>query len=603
MKTYLFLATTLLLIGCNQTDTNYDAASNSASPISVGVPFTQENFLQNAWSENQTAELLDKTMRIKFSYNDTGLSENERAAVKELLLAGERMHSIYIDQVHPHAREYEALLSGQQKRTDIKELFRIMKGPIATTLDNKRINYFQSKLKTANENVYPQGVSREELDAFMLENPERKDSILHLRSVVKKATQSNIDEVLRTLVERPSLNVLHPGLTERVQNATGYFSVPYSVAYADDIFYIYDRLNAAANHMKVEDPAFAKYLTLRARDLLADDYDGGDATWVTANFKGNLNAQIGSYETYDDSLFGVKSYFSLSLLQKDSKKSAELAGGISDIQSIEDALPYDSKKRVRNNIPVGVYNVIADFGQARGTNTATILPNESHLSRQFGRTILIRASVLSNENIFNESNSAFKAATAKIHHNDMALEGNLYRTLWHEIGHYLGPDQTKFGGDIDAALQINADLIEEMKSDLISLFSAKRLHANGAYSDEQLRSIYASGISRVLQKNKPRRAQAYGTMKLIQMNWYLDRKLLTFENGKLYIDYTRYDEAVESLLSEVLNIQHQGNAQATEAFVVKWTKWDDKLHGFIGDAMKASETSRYRLVTYEALGE
>lgn len=599
MKTYLILATALWLVGCNQSHTDSGAVSHS----SVDQVFTQENFLRNAWSEDQTAELLDKTMRIKFSFTESGLSINERAAVKELLLAGERMHSMYIDQVHPHARDYETLLSGQHKRTDIQDLFRIMKGPIATTLDNKRVNFFKSKPKSANENVYPQGVTREALDAFILENPELKDSILHLRSVVKKATKPNIDDVLRTLTERPSLSVLHPGLQERVETATGYFSVPYSVAYADDIFYIYDRLNSAADHMKAEDPSFAKYLTLRARDLLADDYDGGDATWVTAKFKGNLNAQIGSYETYDDSLFGVKSYFSLSLLQKDRQKSAELAEGISDIQSIEDALPYDSKKQVRNEIPVGVYNIIADFGQARGTNTATILPNESHLSRQFGRTILIRASVLGNENIYNEANNAFKAATARIHHNDMALESNLYRTLWHEIGHYLGPDQTKSSGDIDAALQTNADLFEEMKSDLISLFSAKRLHANGAYSDAQFRSIYAAGVSRVLQKNKPRRSQAYGTMKLIQMNWFLDRGLLTFKDGVLFIDYARYEVAVDSLLTEVLNIQYQGDLQAAEAFVVKWTQWDEPLHGVIGAAMKASETSRYRLVTYEALGK
>ena len=35
---------------------------------------------------------------------------------------------------------------------------------------------------------------------------------------------------------------------------------------------------------------------------------------------------------------------------------------------------------IREDIPVGVYDVIADFGQSRGGNTASILPNEA-LSR------------------------------------------------------------------------------------------------------------------------------------------------------------------------------------------------------------------------------
>jgi hypothetical protein len=36
---------------------------------------------------------------------------------------------------------------------------------------------------------------------------------------------------------------------------------------------------------------------------LSDDYESGDAAWVTGHFK-TLNAQIGSYETYDDELYG-----------------------------------------------------------------------------------------------------------------------------------------------------------------------------------------------------------------------------------------------------------------------------------------------------------
>ena len=49
------------------------------------------------------------------------------------------------------------------------------------------------------------------------------------------------------------------------------------------------------------------------------------------------------------------------------------------LQAIEDcaALPARATAAVREDIPVGVYDVIADFGQARGANTATILPNEA----------------------------------------------------------------------------------------------------------------------------------------------------------------------------------------------------------------------------------
>src|SRR6187401_1109417 len=110
-----------------------------------------------------------------------------------------------------------------------------------------------------------------------------------------------------------------------------------------------------------------------ARDLLSNDYESGDASWVTGHF-GRLNAQIGSFETYDDALYGVKAFHSMSLLLRDEKATAALASRLGSLQEIEDALPYPpgaAPKRVRGTIPVGVYEIIADFGQARGTNTAT----------------------------------------------------------------------------------------------------------------------------------------------------------------------------------------------------------------------------------------
>ena len=597
MKKLLLISTTLLIAACSPSvETPVQDSQIENSQIAT------ESLFDEAWSEEITSAILDKTMRIRFAYDQSDLSENERAAVEQLLLAGDRLHDMYMEQDHPHALDYKAALAGTSGRQDIKDIFRIFKGPIAARLDGGAQNIFTSARDTTTPNVYPQGMEREKLSAFMEANPELKADLLHPRSVVRYANDESKQAVLQTLDARPALQALHPGLRERTSGASGYFAVPYSVAYADDVFYVRDRLLAAADIMQDDDPAFARFLRLRATDLITDNYDGGDATWIAADFKGKLNAQIGSYETYDDPIFGIKTYFSLSLLKRDIAKSDELSKGITGIQAIEDELPYAARKTVPSRIPVGVYNVIADFGQARGTNTATILPNESHLAQQFGRTILIRSNVLMNDDIFAERARSFNAAVAPEHHSDLTQEGGFYRTLWHEIGHSLGPDNTKSGGLVENALQTYDSPFEEMKADLISLFAARRLHEKGAYTDAQFRSIEASGILRVLQKNKPSRSQAYGTMRLIQFNWYMDKGLLSYENGKLHIHYDKYDQAVTSLLEATLKIQYDGDRDAAVAFVDKWTTWDAR-HAEIGQAMKDAETSRYRLVTYEALGE
>lgn len=572
------------------------AACASAPPADPAPGFSP------AWTEAQTAAVLARTQRLHLAPDLSALTPGERAAVGELLQAGERMHRLYMHQRHAQALAVERYLAAHPERDAERQLFRMNSGPIATTLDNARAPLLAGvQPEEPARNVYP-GATREALELHLGQHPERRAALLDDRSVVWPATPANRRRVLGTLRRYPALDTLHPGYRDHVENDRGgYIAAPYSVAYAEDIFFIYDRLNAAAGHVESGDPAFARYLRLRARDLLADDYEAGDAAWVTGDFTGNLNAQIGAYETYDDALYGVKAFFSLSLLVRDRARSAELQAALGDIQAVEDALPYRSDREVRSDIPVSVYNVIADFGQARGTNTATILPNEAYLARQYGRTILMRGNILLNEELFAETQRAFAAAVVEEQAGDLTPEGGFYRTLWHEIGHYLGVDRTAAGADLDAALQDTADLLEEMKADLVSLEAARLLHRRGRLSDAQLRAIQASGIRRVLQKSRPRREQPYQTMQLMQWNWFMDQGALRFEQGRLRIDYRRYPEAVASLLRQVLALQRAGDRAAAGAFVERWTGWQEELHGAVARRMRESERSRFTLVTYEAL--
>ncbi len=583
MRSILLAAAALTLAAC-------------ATPAS-----TPSASLHPTWEAVQSEAVLSRTQRLHLSPDLSALTPGEQAAVRELLAAGERMHRLYLDQRHPEALAAADYLAAHPELRAENDLFRMNAGPIATTLDNQREPFLSVLPETPARNIYPAGTTREAFDAFLAANPTRREELLDDRSVVWAATSENRERVRTVLQRYPALQTLHPGIWVRMLDSTDYLAVPYSIAYADDIMFIYERLNGAARLVENDDPAFARYLRLRARDLLADDYEGGDAAWVSGRFSGNLNAQIGSYETYDDALYGVKTMFSLSLLARDRARSEELQAGLADIQDVENALPYEHHRRVRSDIPVGVYNIIADFGQARGANTATILPNEAYLARQYGRTILMRGNILLNEEIFDETHRAFAAAVVPSQAEDLTPEGGFYRTLWHEIGHYLGVDQTADGRDLDAALQDTADLLEEMKADLVSLTSARILHDRGRLSDAQLASIYASGVRRVLQKSRPRRDQPYQTMQLIQWNWFMQHGALRFENGRLRIDYRRYPEAVTSLLREVLAIQRVGNRDAANAFVEQWTSWRPDLHEVIAQRMRESERTRFSLVTYEAV--
>jgi hypothetical protein len=492
------------------------------------------------WPLEKSQPIIDKTQTIRLAPDLSHLSVAERSAVEKLLEVGKIFQSLFEQQRHYQAlSSFRALLQfdkqmGSPAATqNLLILYRYNQGPIATTLENKREPFLPVDGVQPGKNVYPWGVKKEEIDAFLTAHPEQRDEILDLRTVVRRTTAANLQGDLAVLRKYPVLDTLHPGLKSKLQNlsrkgtnaqrtakaqdqspkteASRFYAVPYAVAYADELVLAHSLLNEVANVVARDDEEFARYLRNRARDLLSNDYESGDAAWVTGHFK-NLNAQIGSYETYDDELYGVKTFFAFNVLGTRQQETTALRQAMKGLQTLEDSLPYEHHKKVREDIPVGVYDVIADFAQSRGGNTATILPNESYLARRYGRTILLRANIMRDPNIFESTQQRLGAAVGPEQARELTPEGNFYRTLWHEVGHYLGVDRTKDNRDLDDALQEDSSALEEMKADLVSLFVAEALHKQGYYTDAQLRSVYAGGILRVLQNNKPRRDQPYNTM-------------------------------------------------------------------------------------------
>ncbi|HEX2165524.1 MAG TPA: NUDIX hydrolase [Thermoanaerobaculia bacterium] len=564
------------------------------------------------WPAARRQAVLEKTLELRLAPDLSHLTPGERRAVDELLAVGAIMQRLYEESRHhqaAEARERLAALPAGDEAEELSTLYRLFQGPIATTLDNRREPFLAVDPEVPGKNVYPWGIGREEVEAFLAAHPERRDEVLGERTVVRRATAESVARDRAALERHPALAVLHPGLAGRLAalarrpDPAALYAVPYAVAYADELGEAQRRLFAAADAVEGDDAELARYLRNRGRDLLSNDYESGDASWVTGRFR-NLNAQIGAYETYDDALFGVKAFHSLSLLVADRAASEELARALADLQAIEDLLPYASEKRVRSDVPVGVYRVVADFGQARGTNTATILPNDPLFSRRYGRTILLRENVMTHPELFALTDRVWRAAVAPELADWLAPEGGFHRTLWHEIGHYLGPDRTRAGAPLDQALERWADALEEMKADLVSLVALHHLHGEGAVSAERLRAVQASGILRTLQTTRPRPDQPYQTMQLAQLNFFLDRGLLTVgEDGRLALRAERYPAVVRELLGAVMEVQLAGDPAAAEAFFARWTAWEDDLHEPLAARLRAAEGPRFRLVRYGALGE
>jgi hypothetical protein len=578
------------------------------------------------WPLEKSQPIIDKMQTIRLAPDLSHLSEGERKAVGKLLEVGKIFQTLYEKQRHPQAlSSYRDLLQldkqmGSSVATqNLLTLYRLNQGPMATTLENKREPFLPVEGVQPGKNMYPWSLKKEEVEEFLTAHPDERERILDLRTVVKSSTKQNLQQDIATLAKYPVLNTLHPGLELQLKGESfmssyravirsrqpkRFYAVPYSVAYADELMKAYALLNEAADDVRKDDEEFARYLRNRARDLLSDDYESGDAAWVTGHFK-NLNAQIGSYETYDDELYGVKTFFGLNLLVTRQQETTALRHAMKGLQSLEDSLPYPHHKRVREDIPVGVYDVAADFGQTRGGNTATILPNETYLARRYGRTILLRANIMRDQNIFQATSGTLTAAVGLEQAKALTADGNFYRTLWHEVGHYLGVDLTKDNRDLDDALQEDSSVLEEMKADLVSLFVAEALRKQNYYTEAQLRSVYAGGILRVLQNNKPRRDQPYNTMQLMQWNFFLENGLLTFDptSKTMVVHYDKYHDVVGKMLAKTLDVQYQGDKAAADRFIDQYSIWDENLHGAIAKNIRDQQRYRFRLFKYAALGE
>ncbi|HEX5132218.1 MAG TPA: NUDIX hydrolase [Candidatus Krumholzibacteria bacterium] len=567
---------------------------------------------------SMTQPILDKTLHVTLDPDISSLNDADQGVIRYLIEVGGIFQDLHENMKHRQATESRIFLvnldrkrGAPQATQNLLTLYYANSGPIARGLDNMRWPMLPVDPPVPGGAVYPWDVTREELDAFLKAHPEETATILHPRTVVRRTTADNLNNDLATLNRHDDIARAHPTLEGQLNELSrhpelnAFYAVPYSVAFADELTEVNELLKKASEMIKKQDPAFAGYLSARANDLITNDYAAGDSAWVAGGFK-NLNAQIGSYETYDDALFGVKTFFSLSILLRDHARSDALGTATKSIQALENLLPYDKgkpHKQVRSDIPVGLYDVVADFGQSRGTNTASILPNDPDAARKYGRTILLRHNIMTNPDLFANQRRSYTAVMDAKFANDLVAEGDANRTLWHEIGHYLGVDRTRDNRDLELALGQAAGVFEEMKADLVSLFVVPALVDMQYYTDASARQVYASGVRRVLLKNKPEREQTYQTMELMQFNYFLAQGALSYDAkaGKLSVDYARLHDAAAAMLAEVFEIQAAGDPAAAEAYIARWTTWRDDLNETIAAAMRGAEQFRFAYVTYDAI--
>src|SRR5712671_4053717 len=249
---------------------------------------TNQTLPAGYWPLEKSQPIIDKTQTIKLAPDLAQLSVDERKAIGKLLEVGKIFQSIYEDQRHKQAlSSYRNLLTlgrshispAPAATENLLVLYRLFQGPIATTLENKREPFLPVDPVVPGKNMYPWGVTKEEIESFLSAHPEKRDEIMGLRTVVRTANSLNSERDLAKLAKYPVLDTLHPGLRSELESISGgksrgraamplrtqgFYAVPYSVAYADELMKAHGLLNEAADALQKDEEEFAGYLRNRA---------------------------------------------------------------------------------------------------------------------------------------------------------------------------------------------------------------------------------------------------------------------------------------------------------------------------------------------------
>jgi len=348
-------------------------------------------------------------------------------------------------------------------------------------------------------------------------------------------------------------------------------ALPYHVAFREELGQAARLLARAAELTKNE--AFRRYLTLRARALITDDYFPSDLAWM--DMKDNdLDIIIGPIETYEDKLFGYRAAYEAYVLVKDVEWSQRLAHFTRFLPELQRSLPvsdFFKSEMPGTDSDLNAYDVIYYAGDCNaGTKTLAInLPNDERVQQKKGtrRLQLKNAMRAKFDKIMLPIADVLVAEDQRAHVKFDAFFGN---TMFHEVAHGLGVMNTVNGrGTVRAALKEHASSMEEGKADVLGLFMITWLHDRGELPDAALMDYYVTFMTGIFRSVRWGATHAHGRANMVRFNYFRDRDAFARDpaTGRYRVDEQRMRAAIDALSAEILTLQGSGDYEGAGALL------------------------------------
>lgn len=498
-------------------------------------------------SHDDIAAQLAKYRSVKMPFNAAALTTRERQLVAKLAEATRLADEVYWQQSDPQGLALYRSLAGSktQQDQDLRRFLRINGGRYDLIRENAP--FAGAAPKPRGGSVFPADLTRAEFDAYVVKHPEQKAA-------------------------------LYNPLTTIERKGAGLVAVPYHIAYRRWLIPMANALKAAA--ALSDDAAFAKFLTLRAKALLDDEYFQSDLAWVDlVNPKFDLI--FAPYETYLDNFLGVKGSFGAAVLVRNDSESEKLQVFQKFVPDIQDALPLpvaDRPSKHGHASPMEVMDAPLRGGDLRHGYQAVAdnLPNDARVHEQKGSKKIFFKNFMDARVDY-----VILPIAQRLMRSDQAglasAEGYLTDTLMHEISHGLGPvfSRTAAGRqDIRAAIGPRSSALEEAKADIVGLFGLKWLVDRGEYPKTKLEACYASAVAGMLRTVRFSIAEAHGQAEIMEFNFFSEKGIISLDasSGRYAIDFAPMPAAIAALAKELLEQEATGDRARVEAWFTKYGK-------------------------------
>src|SRR5438552_7953986 len=536
----------------------FTAAGNAAQPRR-GKAKTPPHGAANPVNKQVDFAALEKKLaqwkQVKMPFDTRGLTFRQVKLVNKLVDAAHYLEDIFLRQSDPEVVGLMESLktSKNPKDQELLRMLRIQGSRYDLLAENAPL--IGSQPMSPDRGLYPSGLTREQIEDYVKQHPEKKNEIYGDYTIVRR----NGDELV---------------------------GIPYHIAYRQFLEPAAKDLREAA--ALSDDKDFANFLRLRADALLSDDYYKSDLAWVDLKDP-KIDIIFAPYETYTDNVLGVKTSYGVAILVRDEAESQKLAVFQKYVPDIQDALPLDAADRPSKRgqpTPMEVMNAPFRAGDLRHGYQAVAdnLPNDPRIHEQKGtKKIFFKNFMDARVNevvlpIAKELMDPDQAARA-------SGEGYLASTMTHEIAHGLGPAFSRVNGkqgkqvDIREAIGPLFSGLEEAKADVVGMYGLKWLVDRGALPKERLPEFYSSYVAGIFRTVRFSIAEAHGRAEMMEFNYLSEQNAIKRDpqTRRYSVDYERMPAALAALAKELLEIEATGDRQRAEKWFGRYEKMPSEL--------------------------